>query len=758
MKKVFLWLTISLAFGSQVNAQGAQGKQGLQSKQGAQGAQTDSLSYIELEEVIVSGTRAGLQTPVSFTNITSSDMKRHNAARNIPAILQSTPSLVSFTEDGLGVGNTYFRIRGTDATRINVTLNGMPLNNPESQEVYWVNLPDLSNTLQSIQIQRGVGTSTNGSGAFGASISLKSAGARSETYGEASTAVGSYGTFVSSIAAGTGIQQNGLSFDARFSRLLGNGYIRNGSVNHTNLYALLSHYSEKQILRLSYLKGIQHTGITWEGVSEEQMQDEEFGRRYNPAGEYQDAAGNRRYYDNETDNYYSDILQLTLSRELTPSFSLNGGVSYNHGYGYYENYREDNDFSDFGLEPQTIDGESYSSSDFIRRKLMENDFYVASLGLEYNKEALKLTVGGLYSFYDGDHYGRLPWIKHSENITLDHEWYRNVGRKSEVSLFTKAEYQLMEKLSLFGDLQYRHVAYRFSGIDDDLMNLTGDFNYSFFNPKAGLFFQLNDASSLYTSAAVGQREPLRADLKDGIKEGAANPILPERMIDYELGFRYSNNGIRWGANIYYMDYNNQMVQTGKLNDIGYKLMENVKESYRTGIELEAAFPLWSDKLLLDANATFSRNRIRDYTAYFDQYDNQDNYAWLGQITKEYGTTHISFSPDIVSAVGLTWQPASAFYLNLLGKYVSRQFLDNSADDAKSIGPYFVSNLSAGYTFGKTRVGEINLQLFVNNLFNREYVANGWAATDTFADGSSINWIGFYPQATRNLMARLTISF
>lgn len=743
MKKVFLGLAIALAAGYQLNAQDAQ---------------TDSLKFIQLEEVIVSGTRAGLHTPVSYTDISSSGIKKQNAARNIPAILQTTPSLVSFTEDGLGVGNTYFRIRGTDATRINVTLNGMPLNNPESQEVYWVNLPDLSNSLQSIQIQRGVGTSTNGSGAFGASISLKSAGGRSEAYGEASTAVGSYGTYSSSIAAGTGILSNGLSFDARFSRVLGEGYVRNGTVNHSNFYAVLSHYSDKQLLRLSYLKGIQHTGITWEGVSEEQMQDEEYGRRYNPAGEYYDDAGNRLYYGNETDNYYSDILQFTLTRELTSSLSMNAGLSYNHGYGYYENYRHNRKYADFGLEPQTIDGVTYSRTDFIRRKLMENDFYVANLGFDYTRDALKLTFGGLYSFYDGDHFGKLPWIKQTQDIPADYEWYRNVGEKSEVSLFSKAEYQLNEKLSLFGDLQYRHVGYRFSGLDDDLMDLTGDFNYNFFNPKTGLYYQLNTRNHLYASAAVGQREPLRTDLKDGIKGGAVNPIRPERMIDYELGYRYSHNGTQLGANLYYMDYNNQMVQTGKLNDVGYKLMENVKESYRAGIELEAAVPLWENKLRIDANATFSSNKIQHYTAYFDQYDNSDNYAWLGQVSRDYGTTNISFSPDVISAVGLTWQPVTPFYLNLLGKYVSKQFMDNTSDDAKSIDAYFVTNLSAGYTFQQTRLGEISLQLFVNNLFNREYIANGWAATDTFADGSSLNWIGYYPQATRNIMTRLTISF
>ncbi len=721
--------------------------------------QTDSLEHFQLEEVIVSGTRAGNNTPVSYSNISSADIKKQNAARNIPAILQTTPSLVSFTEDGLGVGNTYFRIRGTDATRINVTLNGMPLNNPETQEVFWVNLPNLSSSLQNIQIQRGVGTSTNGAAAFGASISLQTAGAQSNAYGEASTTVGSYGTFLSNIAAGTGILDNGLSFDLNYSRVFGEGYIRNGSVNHTNLHASVSHYSDRQLIRLSYIKGIQHTGITWEGVSSEQMQDPEFGRRYNPAGEYYDDAGNRLYYDNETDNYYSDILQLIYSRELSKELSINSGLSYNHGFGYYENYRYNRRFSDFGLNPQTVDGITYERSDFIRRKLMRNDFYVANIGLNYLKNNLKLTLGGMYSFYYGDHFGELPWIKHSQNIEPGYEWYQNLGEKSEINVFVKADYRINNIISLFGDLQYRRVNYEFSGIDDDLMDLTGDFTYNFLNPKAGISLQFDSNNQMYASVAVGQREPLRADLKDGIKDGGYDVIQPERMIDYELGYRYkNNNGVSMSANLYFMDYHNQMVQTGKLTDIGYKLMENVKDSYRAGIELEASVPLWNNKIIIDANATFSQNKIKNYVAWFDHYDDQDNWNWEGQISREFDKTNISYSPDIIGAIGITYQPVNSLYFNASNKYVSKQYMDNTSDDDKSIDAYFVSNLSAGYTFKKTPIGTFNLQLFANNIFNIEYIANGWAATDTFADGSSVNWIGYYPQATRNYMARLILTF
>ncbi len=498
----------------------------------------EGLSHIRLEEVVVSTTRASRQTPVAYSNINVSDIKRQNAARAIPVTLQNGPSVVAFTEDGLGVGNTSLRIRGTDATRVNVTLNGMPLNNPETQELFWVNLPDLSSSLQSMQIQRGVGTSTNGAGAFGASISLQTAGGRPEAYGEASTAIGSYGTFLSNIAAGSGILRNGFSLDVRFSRVLGDGYVRNGKVDHSNLYAALSHYTERQLLRLIYLNGVQKTGITWEGVSGKQMEDEEYGRRYNPAGEYYDDAGNRLYYDNETDNYWSHIVQLNLSRELSRGLVLNAGLSYNHGYGYYENYRQNRKYSDFGLEPQTIGDNTYTRTDFIRRKLMRNDFYVANAGVTYHREAWRLTFGGMHSYYDGDHYGRLPWIKHNGAIPLNHEWYRNVGKKRETNLFAKAEYQPNEKLSLFGDLQYRHIGYRFTGIDDDLMDLTGHFKYDFLNPKAGASYRLNDRDRFYLSVAVGQREPLRSDLKDGLKGNAASPIRPERMVDYELGYHH----------------------------------------------------------------------------------------------------------------------------------------------------------------------------------------------------------------------------
>ncbi|MFV0470050.1 MAG: TonB-dependent receptor plug domain-containing protein, partial [Dysgonomonas sp.] len=453
MKKKFLFIAGALMTGSMLWAE----------------ERPDSLKQVKLDEVTVLSTRAGDNAPVAYSNLSQQQIKKDNAAKNIPYILQTLPSVVAFSEDGSGVGNTSLRIRGVDATRINVTLNGMPLNNPESQEVYWVNLPDISNSLQSLQVQRGVGTSTNGTASVGGSISMNTVGAREKAYGEISGSLGSYNTYLYTLAAGTGILKNGLSFDARYSQVKGDGYIRNGKVDHQSLYAALSYYSGNDMFRLSYLHGTQHTGITWEGISPEQLEE---NRRYNPAGEYTDDAGNVRYYGNETDNYYSDIAQLTYSRFLSKTLTLNANINYNHGYGYYENYKTDRNFASYyGLPDQTVNGVTYEESDAIHRKLMMNDFYTANVSLSYAKNNLRFSGGGMASYYDGDHYGRILWVKYNENIPANYEWNRNNAKKQDYNLFAKAEYDIDWALSVFGDIQYRYIDYRMSGIDDDLNDI-----------------------------------------------------------------------------------------------------------------------------------------------------------------------------------------------------------------------------------------------------------------------------------------------
>lgn len=714
----------------------------------------DSLKQVNLREVIVSATRVSGRAPIAFSNMSAVQIKENNAARNIPYILETMPSVVAFSEDGSGVGNTSLRIRGTDATRINVTLNGMPLNNPESQEVYWVNIPDISNSLQSIQVQRGVGSSTNGSAAFGASISLKSQGAKPEAYGEASTAIGSYNTFTSTIAAGSGILKNGLSLDARYSRVTGDGYIRNGSVNHRSAYAALSYYNDNQLFKLSYLNGIQHTGITWEGISPEQMK---IDRRYNPAGQFYDSAGNVHYYDNETDNYYSNIVQFTYSNVLSEQLSLNIGLNYNHGYGYYENYKMNQKFKKFGLTPQLVNDSLYKSSDIIRRKLMKNNFYTGNININYITDQLNIIGGIMASSYAGDHYGELKWVKLNQNIPSNYEWYMNDANKKELNIFTKGTYRVTDAFSIFGDLQYRYVDYRMKGIDDDLEDITNNNYFSFFNPKGGVSYTLDAKNDIYASLSFTHREPLRTDIKESYKGGGHQRIEPEQMLDYELGYRYASKQASFNANIYYMKYKNQMVQTGKLNDVGYKLMENVPDSYRLGLELIGAYQ-FTKWIRMDANITISRNKIKDYTAYFDLYDNQTDYNFVGQTTEHFKSTDISFSPNVISSGTVTVTPYRTLTLALIGKYVGKQYYDNTSNPKNQLTDYFVSNFAASYTFKTQKIGEINLQFFVNNILNKEYVANAWVSTDKFKDNTQLVYTGLFPQATRNIMAKLGIRF
>ncbi|MFV0536759.1 MAG: TonB-dependent receptor [Dysgonomonas sp.] len=740
MKKVFITLSAILLTG------------------GLYAQQADSLKVVKLDAVVVSATRVSSDAPVAVSNMNENEIKRENAAKNIPALLQTLPSVVAYTEGGTPVGNASFRIRGTDANRINITLNGMPLNNPESQEVYWVNLPDLSNSLQSMQIQRGVGTSTNGTASFGASISMQTLGGRAKPYADFSSAYGQYNTLLLSGAAGTGIMKNGLSFDARYSYVKSDGYIRNGKVDHRNLYAAISHYTDNQLIRLIYMDGVQHTGITWEGIDPSMV---DVDRRYNSAGEYKDDNGRTRYYDNETDNYYSNIGQLLYTRYLSHSLTLNGNLSYNHGYGYYENYKTGRKFANYGLENQVVNGVTYKKSDVIHRKQMMNDLYVGGLNLKYDRNEFALTLGGMYSYYDGDHYGRLLWAKYNQNIPNDYEWNRNSAVKQDANVFLKAEYRPLDNLSLFAEIQDRYIDYRMKGLDDDLADLTNKNYYNFINPKFGLSFRFADYNELYASFGISNREPLRSDLKESLKGGGTRDITSERLYDYELGYKYTNSVFAFSANFYYMKYKDQLVQTGKLNDIGYKLQENVPDSYRAGIELAMAYTptYW---LKLDGNVTLSRNKIKNYTAYYTVYD-PDTYDPLipyQQVTEFYKSTDISFSPKAVGSLGVTFKPFEKedFSLSFINKYVGSMYYDNTSNPDNRLSEYLITDMVASYSFDVKKAGNLEFQFVINNLASIKYNANAWIDPYTFPDGSREIYKGVYPQAGANLMGRIRYRF
>lgn len=716
------------------------------------GEQPDSVLSLQLDEVLVTATRADRTTPVAQTNLQAKEIKALTVANNLPHVLWMTPSLVATSENGTGAGYSSLRIRGTDASRINVTLNGIPLNNPESQEVYWVNLPDMTSGLQSLQVQRGVGTSTNGSGAFGASINMTTAGGKASPSLEMATTVGSYGTFQQNIALGTGSLANGFSLDLRYSNLSSDGYVRNGWLDHESLFAALVKRFDKATLWINYLYGNQHTGITWEGISEAQMA---FDPTFNPAGTIKDGV----YYANESDNYRQHHLQAFYTQALGAHWLLNAGLNDTDGFGYYEQYKGDKSFSSMGLPVQTVDGVAHASTDLIRRKNMDNGFYTGHFNLNYHSNTLNVQSGAMYTYYNGDHFATLRWVEHNENLGADHEWVRNTGEKTDANVFTKVSYSPLVGLSTYLDLQYRYVRHALSGIDDDdMVDMTQSRTWGFFNPKLGVFYDVNRYNAVFASVGIAHREPTRADLKDAFKQGSASNIRPERLTDLELGYTFDNHLFMAAANLYVMYYKDQLVPTGKLNEVGYKLMGNIEKSYRAGVELQAGFrPM--DKLSLEANATFSRNRALDYTAWYETYDNSNDWGAAPQLSQYFKEANLPFSPEAMGAFRVIWKPLEALRFSWTKKWVSRQYITNTQNSDLLLPAYTASNASLTYAFVIKGMANASLGLHVDNLASRRYSSNAWGYEAHFANGDP-TYVekGLYPVAPRHYLVKFVLQF
>ena len=712
----------------------------------------DSLRTLHLDDVLIIGNRAGKSTPVAQTNLDAATIKSLTVANNLPHVLWMTPSLVATSENGTAAGYSSFRIRGTDASRINITLNGIPLNNPESQEVYWVNLPDMTSALQSIQIQRGVGTSANGSGAFGASVNMATRVPEMLSYLESATTAGSYGTFQQNIAFGTGVFGNRNNLYLRYSNLTSDGYIRNGWCDHESLFASFDKRFNKAGLRINYIYGNQHTGITWEGISEDQMAADP---TFNPAGEITEGV----YYDNESDNYRQHHIQAFYTQELSGFMILSAGLNYTDGFGYYEQYKQDSKFSSMGISNQIIDGITYKNTDLIRRKNMDNGFYTGNLTFKYGKNRLNLTVGTMYTYYKGDHYSNLLWVEHNENIADNLEWVRNSASKTDANVFAKAEYSIFKGLNAYLDLQYRHVNYVLEGIDDDdMQDMSQNRTWNFFNPKAGVFYDLNLENKIFASVATAHREPTRADVKDARKNGSVGDIKAERLTDFELGYTFDNKVFMLSANLYFMNYKDQLVPTGKLNEVGYKLMSNLDKSYRKGIEFSSGYRP-NEWLQLDANATLSRSRVVDYTAWFETYDNSKDWGDANQLSMHFDEASLPFSPETIAAFGMTLVPAKNLRINFTEKYVSSQYITNTQNEDLKLPAYNSANSSIIYDFRIKGIVFAQLGFYVNNLLSKKYSCNAWGYEAHFANGDE-TYIekGLYPVAPRNYLAKFTFRF
>jgi iron complex outermembrane receptor protein len=745
MKKVFLFMTasvlpLSVLFAEKIEA--------------------DSLNSLNLQEVEIVSSRANAKTPVAYSNVSKEEIETYNFGQDIPFLLTLTPSVIATSDAGTGIGYSGFRVRGTDANRINVTSNGVPLNDSESHGVFWVNMPDFASSLQDLQIQRGVGTSTSGAGAFGASINMKTGNIPLESYGEFDGSYGSFNTVKTTFKLGSGLLKKHWAFDARLSSITSDGFIDRASADLKSYFAQGAYFSDNTMLKLVTFSGKEKTYHAWDGVPNAVLEDG--NRTYNPSGyKGDDANGNPLYYENQTDNYHQTHYQLSLLQKLNPNLNLNVVLHYTQGFGYYEEYKTGRNLIEYGLNPFEQENMLVEKSDLVRQKYLDNDFYGGIFSLDYTKDKWNVSLGGGINQYDGNHFGKVVWVKNYSNdseFQPNHEYYRGMGKKSDENIYLKGNYQLTGELSLYGDIQYRRIDYKIEGrndvwdwINEDMQKLNVHEKFNFFNPKAGLFYQINKKNNVYGSFAVAHREPNRNNYTDA----NVNEIpKPERLSDYEVGYKFGDQTFVAGVNLYYMQYKNQLVLNGKVNDIGEPLTSNVLNSYRAGVEMILGIRI-TDGLKWNGNLTLSQNKIKDYTEYVNNWETEE------QETEYLGTTSIAFSPEIVANSLFSWNYQS-FSAGLQSSYVGKQYLDNSGSNDRKINPYFVNNLRLGYVFQLKGIKSFQLNLLINNLFNAQYETNGYV-WDSWYEGSGDNRqrkneLCYFPQAGINAMIHLALKF
>lgn len=729
----------------------------------------------QLDSAIVSSSRAGKSTPVTFTTVSAGELRKADPLYSLPMLLAAQPSVVTTNEGGTGLGYSKMTIRGSKGSQINVTLNGITLNDSESQEVFWVNIPSLTNILNSVQLQRGLGTSANGAGAFGGSVNMSTASVGSQPFASFDIARGSFNTLTTSVAAGTGLLPSGFYFNAAYSKNTTDGYIRNAWADVQSAFAALGWLKGDNSLKLTWLMGDQHTGITWNGEPYANYLKGDY--KYNSAGEHYDSFGNVSYYDNDSDNYTQNHLQLNYTHQFSDALIWSTTLNYTKGDGYYEEYKDDAKVTKYGFSsPLTAtDGNSYEKGDFIIHKSMDNAYYALSTNLHYSSEMLTVTGGAYLSAYDGDHFGEVLWSDLlGDEYAYGSHWYDNNGLKKELNLFGRAEWSPVERLTAFADLQYRGVSLTMSGADDDNDPLDYDKNWNFFNPRAGVTFDFTEKQKVYASLALGHREPGRGDLKENIKSAIAQKkagsedtsvsLQPERMVDVEVGYAFTGERFSANANIYLMEYKNMLLETGRLSSTGYAIKENVPESYRRGIELSAAWTP-SQVFRFDANTTLSVNKIKDYTAWFADYDNQNDWNPTGQYSQSLGKVDMLLSPSVIAAGQATVKPFAAMFTNSLktttislgAKYVGKQYWDNTGSSDREIPGYFTANLSVSHEFS-LKEGKLGLSGYVNNLFNKRYYADAWVYRAHFNDGSWYQEEGVFPQAPVNFILKVSYRF
>ncbi|RBN51087.1 TonB-dependent receptor [Flavobacterium psychrolimnae] len=675
----------------------------------------DTTSVNQLDEVLVSAVRVTTKTPVSFSNLGKKEIKFRNLGQDIPILMNYLPSVVTTSDAGNGVGYTGIRVRGSDATRVNVTINGIPYNDSESHGTFWVNMPDFASSVESLQLQRGVGTSTNGAGAFGASLNMLTDNFAKDSSGEISNSLGSFNTRKHTVKFSTGLMNDHFEIAGRLSAIKSDGFIDRGASDLKSYFLQGTYVGKTTLIKALVFGGTEKTYQSWNGIDGETLKND---RTFNSAGAFTDEQGNARFYDNETDNYQQDHSQLLWNEKISDNWSTNFALHYTKGKGFYENYKEDADFADYGL--QSVG--AITTTDLVRQKWLENDFYGTTFSANYKDEKLDVIFGGGWNKYEGDHFGKVIWARNASQSELGDRYYDDYANKTDGNVFAKANYQITEKLSLFGDLQYRSVNYKANGVQPTLVDDT----FNFFNPKTGLTFTINSGNSVYLSYARANREPNRSDYEGG-------NVKSEKLNDFELGWRYLAEKVQFNTNVYYMAYKDQLILTGGLDDVGAPIRSNSEKSYRLGLEVDATIAL-TDQLIIRPNFTLSANKNTDL-------------AVEGQ---NYGTTDIAYSPSIIAGNILVYTPIENLHISWLQKFVGEQYMNNIELPAAKLADYFVNDLNVVYTFKpKTIFKEIVLTGLMNNFLDKKYVSNGYMY-DIYPY--------YYPQAGINFLVGMTLKF
>ncbi|MFH0866074.1 MAG: TonB-dependent receptor [Bacteroidota bacterium] len=712
------------------------------------------------DEIVIKAIRSGENSPFTSTNLNKKEIEERNLGQDITYMMSMTPSVVVTSDAGAGVGYTGIRIRGTDATRINVTINGIPVNDAESQGTYWVDLPDIASSVDNMQIQRGVGTSTNGAGAFGASLNIQTTKLNENPYATFSSSAGSFNTFKNTISAGTGLINKCWAFDARLSKLSSDGFIDRAFSDLKSFYISGGYYGKKSILKLIVFSGKERTYQAWYGVPEARLNNDTAGMKamldnwFITPEEYISMmnSASRTYnyytYSNQTDNYQQDYYQLHYTYEINKSWNANAALHYTRGAGYYEEFKNDDEFADYGFDDVIVGSDTITSTDLIRQRWLDNDFYGITYSVNYdNRKKVLLTLGGAANTYDGDHFGNVIWSQFASNSLPGKKYYYDNAVKNDANIFGKLSYQINKKINLYADMQYRTVYYSFFGYNDDLQNVQQAANLNFMNPKAGIVYNINPSSDFYVSYGIGNKEPSRDDY---VQSTPLNRPKHEHLQNIEAGFSHKAQNWEVAANYYYMYYVNQLVLTGQINDVGAYNRTNIDKSFRTGIEVEAGIkPL--KNLYVQANATFSKNSILNFTEYVDNWDDGL------QIQKEYSETDIAFSPRVITGSQISYEFCKNAGIKLISKYVGSQYLDNTANPGRMIGSYFVNDVEISYSLTPKFMKKIKFTVLVNNVLSEEYESNGWTYPYYLGEKLIENNY-YYPQAGRNFLAGITLMF